>query len=70
MKQNEIKVVGTLRLSGTGSDHIQQDYIYGSHGVAPALTHRDYKSPRMVLIYDKRHNTGRMSGKSDNLDSQ
>jgi len=61
LKENEIKVVGTLRLSGTGSDHIHlQDYVYSSGGIAPALTHRDYKDGRRILVYDKRHNTGRM----------
>lgn len=49
--KNDIEVVGIVRLSGTGSDHIHlQDYVYSELGLSPTLTARDYKSPRMILV--------------------
>lgn len=54
--QNEIIMVGVVRLSGKGSEHIHlQDYVYSAEGIAPTLTARDYKDGRRILIQDKNY---------------
>lgn len=51
---NEIKVVGLMQPDvGSGKVHLQ-DYVYSSGGVSPALTARDYKDPRRILVEIKR----------------
>ena len=53
MLENKIIVIGILQPEhGSGRIHLQ-DYIYDSNGIAPALTARDYKSPREVLVRDE-----------------
>ena len=59
MNPNEITIVGLIKHNEGCSEHIHlQDYVYSESGIAPTLTARDYKSPRMILMrnyYDKRH---------------
>lgn len=51
---NEINVVGVIQPEvGSGKVHLQ-DYIYGSNGICPTLTARDYKDPRRILIYEQK----------------
>lgn len=56
MSENEIVMVGILRLNGGGSEHTHlQDMVYSEEGVAPTLTARDHKDPRRILINAGRH---------------
>lgn len=53
---NEIITVGLLKHNEGCSEHVHlQDYVYSEIGVAPTITARDYKSPRMILIQDKNY---------------
>ena len=53
---NEIQVVGVIQPEiGSGKVHLQ-DYVYNSYGCCPTLTARDYKSPRMILIFEDNNN--------------
>lgn len=48
----KIITVGLLQpLVGSGKVHLQ-DYIYYEKGIAPTLTARDWKSPRMILVIE------------------
>lgn len=50
---NEIQIVGVIQPEvGSGKVHLQ-DYVYNSYGCAPTLTARDWKSPRMILVFEE-----------------
>lgn len=53
---NEIVTAGLLKHNEGCSERIHlQDYVYSEIGVAPTITARDYKSPRMILTQDKQY---------------
>ena len=48
----KIIIAGIIQpLVGSGKIHLQ-DYIYDARGIAPTITARDWKSPRMLLVIE------------------
>lgn len=50
MQEPRIQILAIMQPeNGSGIVHLQ-DYIYGVEGVAPTITQRDYKSPRLIVV--------------------
>ncbi|SCW56899.1 hypothetical protein SAMN05660484_01800 [Eubacterium ruminantium] len=52
MQESKIQILAIMQPeNGSGIVHLQ-DYIYGVEGIAPTITARDYKSPRLIVVLE------------------